>query len=124
MLPEFTITAHDLSDIHVVALRGELDVVFADGLADALVEVAGSTVVVDLSGLTFIDCSGVAALVLRGTASWPTDWANWWSLDRVRSSVRSWRSWGLEDGSWNGRQTGIRCLSERDLHPGTGSTFL
>jgi anti-anti-sigma factor len=64
VLPEFTITAHDLSDIHVVALRGELDVVFADGLADALVEVAGSTVVVDLSGLTFIDCSGVAALVL------------------------------------------------------------
>jgi anti-sigma B factor antagonist len=64
VLPEFTVTAHDLSDIHVVALRGELDVVFADGLADALVEVAGSTVVVDLSGLTFIDCSGVAALVL------------------------------------------------------------
>jgi anti-sigma B factor antagonist len=64
VLPEFTITAHDLSDIHVVALRGELDVVSADGLADALVEVAGSTVVVDLSGLTFIDCSGVAALVL------------------------------------------------------------
>ena len=45
MLPEFSITTRDLSDIHVVALRGELDVVSADGLADALVEVAGSTVV-------------------------------------------------------------------------------
>jgi anti-anti-sigma factor len=64
VLPEFSITARDHSDIHVVALRGELDVVSADGLAYALVEVAGSTVVVDLSGLTFIDCSGVAALVL------------------------------------------------------------
>ena len=64
VLPEFSITARDLSDIHVVALRGELDVVSADGLADALVEVAGSTVVVDLSGLTSIDCSRVAALVL------------------------------------------------------------
>ena len=47
-----------------MALRGELEVVSADGLVDALVEVAGSTVVVDLSGLTFIDCSRVAALVL------------------------------------------------------------
>ena len=63
MLPEFSLTARDLSDIHVVALHGELDVVSAEGLADSLVDVAGSTVVIDLSGLTFIDCSGIAALV-------------------------------------------------------------
>lgn len=63
MLPEFGIINRDLPDIHVVALHGELDVVSADGLADALVEVAGSTVVADLSDLTFLDCSGIAALV-------------------------------------------------------------
>jgi anti-anti-sigma factor len=62
-LPEFSITARHLPDIHVVALRGELDIVTAHGLTDALVEVAGSTVVVDLSGLTFMDCSGIDALV-------------------------------------------------------------
>jgi anti-sigma B factor antagonist len=63
VLPDFCITARHLPDIHVVELQGELDVVSAVGLADSLVEVAGSTVVVDLSGLTFIDCSGIAALV-------------------------------------------------------------
>ena len=63
MLPEFCSTTRHLPDIHVVALHGELDVVSSDGLADALAEVAGSTVVVDLSGLTFMDCSGIDALV-------------------------------------------------------------
>jgi anti-sigma B factor antagonist len=65
VLPEFNITASDLPDpdVHVVALHGELDIVSAVGLADALVEVAGSTVVVDLRGLTFMDCSGIDALV-------------------------------------------------------------
>jgi anti-anti-sigma factor len=63
VLPEFCLAARHLPDVHVVALCGELDVVSADGLADALVEVAGSTVVVDMSGLTFMDCSGIAALV-------------------------------------------------------------
>jgi anti-anti-sigma factor len=63
VLPEFSITALNLPDIHVVALHGELDIVSADGLADALVEVAGSPVLVDLSDLTFMDCRGIAALV-------------------------------------------------------------
>jgi anti-anti-sigma factor len=62
--PGFSITARDLPDLHVVALHGELDVISADGLADALVEVAGSRLVVDLSGLTFMDSSGIAALVV------------------------------------------------------------
>ena len=35
----------------------------ANGLTDALVELAGSTVVVDLSDLTFMDSSGIGALV-------------------------------------------------------------
>lgn len=64
MLPEFSISARDLPDVHVVALHGELDVVSADGLADQLVEVAGPTLVVDLSDLSFMDCRGIAALVV------------------------------------------------------------
>ena len=61
-LPELCITFRNLPDVHVVALHGELDIASAGGLADALVEVAGSTVVVDLSGLTFINSSGISAL--------------------------------------------------------------
>ena len=64
MTTEFSISARDVQDHHIVALHGELDMASADGLADALVEVAGSTVVVDLSGLTFMDSSGISALVI------------------------------------------------------------
>jgi anti-sigma B factor antagonist len=62
--PELSFTARDLAGVHVVALQGELDIVSAYGLAHALVEVAGSTVVIDMSGLTFIDSSGISALVM------------------------------------------------------------
>ena len=67
MVPEFSITARHLPDIHIVTLHGELDLVSADGLADVLVELAGSTLVVDLSGLSFMDSSGIAALVAART---------------------------------------------------------
>ena len=63
MVPEFSLTARHIPDVHVVALHGELDIVSADWLTDALFEVAGSTVVVDLSDLSFMDCSGIDALV-------------------------------------------------------------
>lgn len=63
MLPEFSITVRNLPDLHFVTLHGELDVASADGLANSLVELAGSTVVVDLSDLTFMDSSGIGALV-------------------------------------------------------------
>jgi stage II sporulation protein AA (anti-sigma F factor antagonist) len=63
VVPEFSLTARHVPDVHLVALHGELDIVSADWLTDALVEVAGSTVVVDLSDLTFMDCSGIDALV-------------------------------------------------------------
>jgi anti-sigma B factor antagonist len=104
--PEFTLTTRDLPGVHVVALHGELDIVSADGLALALVEVAGSVVVVDLSGLTFIDSSGISALVrarnrivgdgrgqlvltepreivrkaleIVGLSSWIVDWSSDW----------------------------------------------
>jgi anti-anti-sigma factor len=62
--PEFSFTARDLPGVHIVALHGELDIVSAYSLALALVAVAGSTVVVDLSDLTFMDSSGVSALVM------------------------------------------------------------
>lgn len=64
MLPEFSITIRELPDVHVVALHGELDIVSAYDLALALVGVAGSTVVVDLAELTFMDSTGVTALVM------------------------------------------------------------
>jgi len=48
----------------VVALYGELDLVDAQAVADALGAVAarGPRIIVDLSGLEFIDASGIAAL--------------------------------------------------------------
>jgi anti-sigma B factor antagonist len=50
----------------VVALRGELDVAAAAGVAAALTGVAARerVVIADLAGLEFIDLTGVAALVL------------------------------------------------------------
>jgi anti-anti-sigma factor len=62
--PEFSIIARNLPDLHVVALHGELDIATADGLAEALVAVAGSTLVVDLSDLTFMDSTGIGTLVV------------------------------------------------------------
>jgi anti-sigma B factor antagonist len=62
--PKFSISARELPDRRVAALHGELDMASAGGLADALVEVAGSTVVVDLSDLTFMDSTGISALVV------------------------------------------------------------
>jgi anti-anti-sigma factor len=64
VLPEFSITTRDIPGVHIVALQGELDIASVNGLVDALVEIAGSTIVVDLSGLTFMDSSGIGALVV------------------------------------------------------------
>ena len=95
MLPEFSITTRELPDVHVVALHGELDVVSADGLADALVEQAGTTVVVDLSDLSFMDCGGVSALVAARNRILAHGLGQLVVIDRVPSCVRHWRSWGL-----------------------------
>ena len=48
----------------IVKLHGELDTATADGVADAGVEIAGSTVVVDMSELTFMDSTGITALAI------------------------------------------------------------
>ena len=63
MLPEFSLTVFNLPDLHIVRLHGELDVASAAALSNSLVELAGSTLVVDLSGLSFMDSSGIGALV-------------------------------------------------------------
>lgn len=50
-------------EVHVVTLHGELDLSNAHQVRDALVGIAGSAVVVDLADLTFLDSSGIAALL-------------------------------------------------------------
>ena len=67
MLPEFSLTSRNLPGLHIVALHGELDLASADGLAEALVEIAGSTLVVDLADLSYMDSSGIGALVVART---------------------------------------------------------
>lgn len=48
---------------HIARLSGELDAASATTLHDLLVEMAGSTVVVDLSAVEFIDSRGVGELI-------------------------------------------------------------
>ena len=55
-------------DVHEVTLRGELDMASVGDLAEWLVSVSGSSVVVDLSDLTFMDSSGITALVVAKVA--------------------------------------------------------
>lgn len=61
-----SLIARECSGCVVVALHGELDIADAADVATALAaEAVGRTgIVIDLSGLTFIDCSGVRALAL------------------------------------------------------------
>lgn len=50
-------------DLDVVELAGELDIANADDVRCILTDVAGSTLVVDLSYLTFLDAAGLGAIV-------------------------------------------------------------
>jgi anti-sigma B factor antagonist len=65
--PVFSVdlSTSEYGDHVVIALRGELDIAGAAGVAAALAAVAARKpeIVVDLAGLEFIDSSGVAALV-------------------------------------------------------------
>ena len=61
--PSLSIEYVQVGDLHRVCLQGELDISSASAVRDRLVEVAGSTVEVDLSNLRFIDARGVGALV-------------------------------------------------------------
>ncbi len=64
MTPEiFDISISQHDGVCVVRMSGELDLASADRLASLLAELSETTVVVDLAELTFIDSSGIAALV-------------------------------------------------------------
>lgn len=60
---DFAFEVVDMDGVHVVSLYGQLDIANAQRVREALVETAGSTLVVDLSGLQFMDSSGIAALL-------------------------------------------------------------
>lgn len=49
--------------VQIVRLTGDLDLTAADRVRSTLIGTGGSTVVVDLSGLEFIDSSGLSALI-------------------------------------------------------------
>ena len=59
------LTIRTCGDHAIFALRGELDIADAADVTSALTSAAAGHrgAVVDLAGLTFIDCSGAAALV-------------------------------------------------------------
>jgi anti-anti-sigma factor len=58
---DISIAQHD--GISIVRMSGELDLATSDRLSALLGELTDQTVVVDLAALTFIDSSGIAALV-------------------------------------------------------------
>jgi anti-anti-sigma factor len=63
---EFTMTSGREGDVHAIALAGELDLAAARLVQDELERVEASdvlSIVVDLSGLTFMDSNGVRLLV-------------------------------------------------------------
>jgi anti-sigma B factor antagonist len=63
MSGDFAFEVVDVNEEHVVSLHGQLDLANADEVRDALIGIAGSRVVVDLSDLRFLDSSGIAALL-------------------------------------------------------------
>lgn len=59
----FTVNVCQSGGIHIASLSGELDLATCEGLPDTLADL-GSTVVVDLHGLFFVDSSGLSALIV------------------------------------------------------------
>jgi len=48
---------------HLVSVAGEIDMATAPTLAETLVQFPNGSVTVDLANVTFIDCSGLRALI-------------------------------------------------------------
>lgn len=64
--PQFAVTVDDRGDVAVVQMSGELDVYTAPALRETLTEqISGSAnrVVVDLTGLSFMDSTGLGVLL-------------------------------------------------------------
>jgi anti-anti-sigma factor len=59
---EYTITA--LPDGHLVRVCGELDLATAPDLADILDQIVDGTIKLDISGVTFLDSSGLRTLLV------------------------------------------------------------
>lgn len=112
----YGVTSYDFDGGRIFALRGELDASSCRGLAERLVGVPGSLIVVDLKEVSFMDSSGLGAihsarraalndggtlvvcrpnpmvsriLEITGLDTWVTDWDPQWSK---RSFVRYARS--------------------------------
>ena len=69
---ELTMRSERDGDVHTIALFGELDLATADAVEQELQRVERSdarTIVLDLSGLTFMDSTGVRLLVNANTRS-------------------------------------------------------
>jgi anti-anti-sigma factor len=62
MVNPLVVTSYDFDGGRLFALRGELDASTCRGLAERLIGLPGSLVVVDLCQLTFIDSSGLGAI--------------------------------------------------------------
>jgi anti-sigma B factor antagonist len=63
---EFDVGVEDRAGVPVVGVRGEVDVATAPALRetlDATIDGGPGTVVVDLSGVTFIDSTGLGVLI-------------------------------------------------------------
>jgi len=60
---DFAFEVIDGADVRIVSLYGQLDLANADRVRDALTRAGGSSVVVDLANLQFLDSSGIAALL-------------------------------------------------------------
>ena len=59
----FEVRSYNIDNVRVAALRGELDASTTWELPHHLIGPPGSLVVVDLAGLTFIDSSGLGAIL-------------------------------------------------------------
>jgi len=65
MNDDFHVSAHQDSDALLVTVSGELDIATRDRVSDAVAATANGTreCVIDLSGVTFIDASGITGLI-------------------------------------------------------------
>ena len=63
MPSDFAFEVRKDGGVRVVLLQGQLDLASSGQVREALAAVGGETVVADLSGLEFLDSSGIAALL-------------------------------------------------------------